>query len=177
MDRFGIETSCKFNIIEKTTNSTAQTSRNCDNSTQERINNSPKCARRSSRLHGTESENGNSVDTLCVSSRSRVVKYDSPILNRTENDDDDSCRDIVKSNTVPSRHSSVSSLSEEGSLISTEDWALLELCITSGIPRHKYHVKGVKVSEGAISGGHEDCEPIPEDNYSVCSYNSYVCKT
>lgn len=183
MNRFaGNATSSNFNCFPgKTTNNIAQTLgqtlRNCDNGAHERINSSPYCARRPSH-HRAENENGNSVDNLGASSRSRVVKYDTRILNRTENDDDDSCRDIAKSNAVPSRHSSVSSLSEEGSLISTEEWSLLELCITSGMPRNKYAVKGVKgANEGAISGSHDECEPIPEDNYSVCSYNSYVCKT
>ncbi|KYQ54191.1 Adenomatous polyposis coli protein [Trachymyrmex zeteki] len=83
----------------------------------------------------------------------------------------------LKSNTIPSRQSSMSSFSEEGSLISTEEWALLELCITSGMPRNKCRVKGTKPNESVISNDHEDCEPISEDNYSVCSYNSYVCKT
>lgn len=178
-------TSSNFNCYPgKTTNSMAQASnqmlRNCDNNTRERINNSPHCTRRSSH-HRVESENGNTVDGLCAPARSpRGVKYGAPMLNRTDNYDDDgnsSCRSMAKPNPVPSRHSSASSLSEEGSLISTEEWALLELCITSGMPRNKYSVKGIKPNEGAISGGRDDCEPIPEDNYSVCSYSSYVCKT
>ncbi|XP_032679255.1 adenomatous polyposis coli homolog isoform X2 [Odontomachus brunneus] len=178
-------TSSNFNCYPgKATTSMAQASsqilRNCDNNTRERINNSPYCNRRSPH-HRVESENGNTVDSLCASARSpRGVKYGAPIFNRTENYGDDGnslCRSMAKPNTVPSRHSSASSLSEEGSLISTEEWALLELCITSGMPRNKYSVKGMKPNEGAISGGRDDCEPIPEDNYSVCSYNSYVCKT
>lgn len=163
-----------------TSSSTAQTSgetlKNCDNGTRERINNSPHCARRSPLRH-TESQNGNFVDNLYM--RSRDMKC-VPICNRIQNTDGYACKNHnpVKSNTVPSRHSSVNSLSEEGSLISTEEWALLELCITSGMPRNKCHVKGTKPNESAISNGHDDCdEPISEDNYSVCSYNSYVCKT
>lgn len=177
-------TSSNFNcypgkVMNSMTQTSNQTLRNCDNNTCERINNSPYCAHISPHYRA-ESENGNAVDGLCTSSRSlRFIKYSTPIVNRTENDDDDgnSCRNMAKSNTVPSRHSSVSSLSEEGSLISTEEWALLELCITSGMPKKKYSVKGIKSNEEEISGGREDCEPISEDNHSICSYNSYVCKT
>lgn len=151
-----------------------QTLRSCDHGVRERINNSPCCARRSP-LRYTESENGNtSINNLCVSVRSRVVKC-APILNRTENNDC-RCRNTTKSTAVPSRHSSASSLNEEASLISTEEWALLELCITSGMPRNKYRVKASRPSEGAIPNGHDDCEPVPDDNYSVHSYN-YICKT
>lgn len=176
--------SSNFNCYPGKTSNMVQVSgqmlRNCDNNAGERINNSPYCARRS--LHQVaESENGNTVDGLCASSRSpRGVKCSAPMLSRTENYDDDGnslCRNMAKSDTMPSRHSSASSLSEDGSLISTEEWALLELCITSGIPGNKYSVKGVKPNEGAISSARDDCEPLPEDNYSVCSYNSYVCKT
>lgn len=180
-------TPSNFNCYpEKATNSMMQISsqmlRNCDNSARERMTNSPYYVRRSPHYRA-ESENGNIVDGPCTSSRSpRVVKYGAPIVNRMEHDDDDgnnSCRNMAKSNTpiVPSRHSSVSSLSEDGSLISTEELALLELCITSGMPKNKCSVKGIKPNEGAISGGRDDCEPISEDSYSVCSYNSYVCKT
>lgn len=152
-----------------------QTLKTCDNGTRDRRNNSPHCTRRSPLRH-VENQNGNFVDNLCM--RSRDVKC-VPICNRIQNDDDYACKNhsIMKSNTVPSRHSSASSLSEEGSLISTEEWALLELCITSGMPRNKCRVKGIKPNESAISNGHDDCESIPEDNYSVCSYNSYICKT
>ncbi|KZC08828.1 PREDICTED: adenomatous polyposis coli protein-like [Dufourea novaeangliae] len=98
----------------------------------------------------------------------------SPISNGTDNDDDDQCRGTTKSNVAPSRHSSVSSLSEESSLGSIEEWALLELCIIAGMPRNKYRLKGMKSAEGS---SHEERDTIPEDNYSICSYNSYVCKT
>jgi len=153
-----------------------ETLRNYDNGVRERINNSPCCARRSP-LRYAESENSNtSVNNLCVSVRSRVVKCGAPIFNRTENNDC-TCRNTMKSNAVPSRHSSASSLNEEASLISTEEWALLELCITSGMPRNKCRIKSTRPSEGAIPNGHDDCEPVPEDNYSVRSYNSYICKT
>lgn len=180
-----------FNYFpEKVTSSNiAQTSgqitlKNCDNGTRERINNSPHCVRRSpncvrrSPLRHTESQNGNFVDNLCMPLQSRDVKC-MPICNRIQNNDDYTCKNhnTVKSNTIPSRQSSMSSFSEEGSLISTEEWALLELCITSGMPRNKCRVKGTKPNESVISNDHEDCEPISEDNYSVCSYNSYVCKT
>lgn len=148
--------------------------RNCDNGTRERINNSPYCARRSSFRHA-ESENGNSVDNHCVPARSRVVKC-APVCSRTENNDDYACKSTANA-AVPLRHSSVSSIGEADSRISTQEWALLELCITSGMPTNKYRVKGMKPSESAISNGHDDCEPIPEDNYSVCSYNSYIFKT
>ncbi|XP_029165349.1 adenomatous polyposis coli homolog [Nylanderia fulva] len=126
-----------------------QTSRNCDNETRERINNSPHCTRRASFRHA-ESENGNSVDDYACKSTG---------------------------NPVAARHISVSAVGEADSRISTQEWALLELCITSGMPANKYRVKGMKSSESAISNGHDDCEPIPEDNYSVCSYNSYIFKT
>lgn len=181
IDRFtGNATSGNFNCFPRKTmnnlvQTSGQTSRSYHNNTRERINNSSYCAQRPS-YHRTESENSNPVDNLCVSLRSRVIKYGAPVLNRIENDDDDSCRNVVKTNVVPSRHSSVNSLSEESSLISTEEWALLEFCITSGMPRNKYSVKGIKPNEDVISGGRDDCESIPEDNYSVCSYNSYVCK-
>ncbi|OAD52517.1 Adenomatous polyposis coli protein [Eufriesea mexicana] len=118
--------------------------------------------------HGTINENIPSV------SRSDIPNCRSPILNGTDNDDDEPCRNIIKSNVVPSRHSSVSSLSEEGSLGSIEEWALLELCISSGMPRNKYRLKGMKNTEGNVN---EDRDGIAEDNYSICSYNSYVCKT
>ncbi|XP_019697613.1 adenomatous polyposis coli homolog isoform X2 [Harpegnathos saltator] len=184
-DRFAENaTSSNFNCYGKATNSMAQTSsqtlRNCDSIMCERINNSPYCIRRSSHQR-SQSENCNAVDGTFVSLQSsHVAKYGAPTLNKTEHDDDDSNlsgRNILKSNAAPSRQSSVSSLCEESSLISTDEWALLELCITSGMPRNKYSVKGMKSNEGTISGGRDDCEPIPEDNYSVCSYNSYVCKT
>ncbi|XP_011870603.1 PREDICTED: adenomatous polyposis coli homolog [Vollenhovia emeryi] len=176
--RFTRSVSGNFNHFpgKATSSSTAQTSgqtlKHCDNGTRDRINNSPHCTRRSPLRH-TESQNGNFVDNLCM--RSRDVKC-GPMCNRVQNDDEYTCKthNTVKSNTVPSRHSSGSSLSEEGS---TEEWALLELCITSGIPRSKCQVKGSKPDENAISNSHDDCEPIPEDNYSVCSYNSYICKT
>lgn len=149
-----------------------QTLKNCDNGIRERINNSPHCARRSPLRH-IESQNGNFIDNLCI--RSRDVKC-VPICNKIQNDDY-ACKNhnTVKSNAVPLRHSSANYLSEENSLISTEEWAQLELCITSG--RNKCHVKGIKSNESVISNSYDDCEPIPEDNYSVCSYNSYVCKT
>lgn len=146
--------------------------RNCDNGIRERTNNSPYCSRRSFRH--AESENGNSVDNHCVSTRSRVVKC-APVCSKTENNDD--CASKSTSNAVPLRHSSVNSISEADARISTQEWALLELCITSGMPTNKYRVKGMKPNESAISNVHDDCEPIPEDNYSVCSYNSYVFKT
>ncbi|XP_014484411.1 PREDICTED: adenomatous polyposis coli homolog isoform X2 [Dinoponera quadriceps] len=183
-DRF-IEnaTSSNFNCYpDKATNNMAQTSsqtsRNSDSNAREKINNSPHCARRSPH-HRVESENVNTTVDGPSSRSPRVANCGASMVNRTENDEDDSsCRNMTKLNAVPSCHSSVSSHSEEGSLISTEEWALLELCITSAMPRNKYSVKGIKPNEGAgISGGHDDCEPIPEDNYSVCSYNSYVCKT
>ncbi|XP_072753559.1 uncharacterized protein [Anoplolepis gracilipes] len=162
----------------RTTNSSiaqsGQMLRNCDNGTRERINNSPYCARRSSFRH-TESENGNSVDNHCISARSRVMKC-APVCNKTENTDDYTCKSTV--NMMPLRHSSMNSTSEENSRISTQEWALLELCITSGMSTNKYRVKGMKPTESVISNGrHDECEPIPEDNYSVCSYNSYVFKT
>lgn len=159
-----------------TSNSVAQSGqmlRNCDNGTRERMNNSPYCAQRSSFRHA-ESENGNSVDNHCVSARSRVVKCP-PVCSRTENNDDYACKSTA--NAVPLRHSSVNSICEADSQISTQEWALLELCITSGMPANKYRVKGMKPSESAISNGYDDCEPIPEDDYSGCSYNSYVFKT
>ncbi|XP_017890829.1 adenomatous polyposis coli protein-like [Ceratina calcarata] len=105
--------------------------------------------------------------------RSEVPNCRSPVLHGADNDDDEPYRNVVKSNVAPSRHSSVSSLSEEGSLGSIEEWALLELCISSGMPRNKYRLKGIK-NEGNVN---EDRETIAEDNYSICSYNSYVCKT
>lgn len=176
--RYARNVPSNFNCFPgRATNSVAhisgQTLRNCDNGMRERINNSPCCARRSP-LRYAESENRNTtVNNLCVSVRSRVVKCGAPIFNRTESNDC-TCRSVMKSNAVPSRHSSASSLNEEAS---TEEWALLELCITSGMPRNKYRVKATRSSEGAISNGHDDCEPVPEDNYSVRSYNSYICKT
>ncbi|XP_078042764.1 uncharacterized protein LOC144473078 [Augochlora pura] len=115
--------------------------------------------------HGI-SENG--------SSRFQVPNCRSPISNGTDNDDEEICRGTTKSNVAPSRHSSVSSLSEEGSLGSIEEWALLELCIVAGMPRNKYRLKSMKAAEGS---SHEERDTIPEDNYSICSYNSYVCKT
>ncbi|XP_076683576.1 uncharacterized protein LOC143376791 [Andrena cerasifolii] len=118
--------------------------------------------------HGSVNENGSS------GSRSQVPNCRSPISNGTDNDDDEPCRGTAKSNVGPSRHSSVSSLSEEGSLGSIEEWALLELCISSGMPRNKYRLKGMKAAEGS---NHEERDTIAEDNYSICSYNSYVCKT
>nr|XP_033332657.1 adenomatous polyposis coli protein-like [Megalopta genalis] len=108
------------------------------------------------------------------SSRSQVPNCRSPISNGTDNDDEEICRGTTKSNVAPSRHSSVSSLSEEGSLGSIEEWALLELCIVAGMPRNKYRLKSMKAAEGS---SHEERDTIPEDNYSICSYNSYVCKT
>lgn len=149
-----------------------QISRNCDNGTRERINSSPYCAQRSSFRHA-ESENGNSVNNHCVPARSRVVKC-APVCNKVENNDY-ACKSTA--NIVPLRHSSVNSISEPDARISTQEWALLELCINSGMPTNKYRVKGMKPSESTISNGHDDSEPIPEDNYSVCSYNSYVFKT
>lgn len=179
--RFARNVSSNFNYFpgKATSSNIAQTSsqtlKNCDNGTRDRINNSPHCTRRLPLRH-MESQNGNFVDNLCMQSRDMKCV---PICNRIQNDDDYACKNhsTMKSNTVPSRHSSVSSLSEEGSLISTEELALLELCITSGMPRNKCHIKGTKPNESAISNGHDDCDPTPEDNYSVCSYNSYVCKT
>ncbi|XP_011642213.1 adenomatous polyposis coli homolog isoform X1 [Pogonomyrmex barbatus] len=178
--RFAKNVPSNFNYFpEKATSSnvaqTGQMLKNSDNITRERINNSPHCARRSPLRH-TENRNNITVDNFCMPLRSRVVKC-VPTFNRIENDDDYTCKNhnTIKSNTMPSRHSSISSLNEESSLISTEEWALLELCITSG--RNKCRLKGTKPNESTISNGHDDCEPIPEDNYSVCSYNSYVCKT
>lgn len=181
--RFVRNVSGNFNYFsgKATSSNTSQTSgqtlKTCDNGTRDsmrHINNSPHCVQRSPLRH-TESQNGNFVDTLCM--RSRDVKC-VPSCNRIQNDDC-ACKNhnIMKTNTVPSHHSSVNSFSEEGPLISTEEWALLELCITSGMPRNKCRVKGTKPNESAISNSHDDCEPIPEDNYSVCSYNSYICKT
>ncbi|CAK9818330.1 Adenomatous polyposis coli protein [Anthophora plagiata] len=91
--------------------------------------------------------------------RSEIPNCRSPISNGTDNDDDESCRSTIKPNVVLSRHSSVSSLSED-------EWALLKLCISSGMPRTKYRLKGMKNAEGNI---HEDRDTIVEDNYSVCS--------
>ncbi|XP_076299236.1 uncharacterized protein LOC143218119 [Lasioglossum baleicum] len=108
------------------------------------------------------------------SSRHQVPNCRSPVSNGTDNDDEEVCRGTMRSNVAPSRHSSVSSLSEEGSLGSIEEWALLELCIVAGMPRNKYRLKGMKSAEGS---SHEERDTIPEDNYSICSYNSYVCKT
>ncbi|KAL6440387.1 hypothetical protein ACFW04_003135 [Cataglyphis niger] len=147
--------------------------RNCDNGTRERINSSPYCAQRSSFRH-TESENGNSLDNHCVSARSRIVKC-APVCNKVENNDY-ACKSTANG-VVPLRHNSANSISEADARISTQEWALLELCINSGMPTNKYRIKGMKSSESAISNGHDDNEPIPEDNYSVCSYNSYVFKT
>jgi len=179
--RFARNISGNFNYFPgKTTSSniahSGQTLKNCDNGTRERINNLPYCARRS--LRHIENQNGNFVNNLCMPLRSRDMKC-MPICNRIQNNDDYMCKNhnTMRSNIVSSRHSSASSLSEESSLISTEEWALLELCITSGMPRNKCRVKEIKPNESAISNGHDDCEPIQEDNYSVCSYNSYVCKT
>ncbi|XP_070152319.1 adenomatous polyposis coli homolog [Polyergus mexicanus] len=149
-----------------------QISRNCDNGTRERINSSPYCAQKSSFRHA-ESENGNSVDNHYVSARSRVVKC-APVCSKIENNDY-ACKSTA--NIMPFRHSSVNSISEADARISTQEWALLELCINSGMPTNKYRIKGMKPSESAISNGHDDSEPIPEDNYSVCSYNSYIFKT
>nr|XP_031829784.1 adenomatous polyposis coli protein-like [Nomia melanderi]XP_031829785.1 adenomatous polyposis coli protein-like [Nomia melanderi] len=118
--------------------------------------------------HEQSVENGLSV------SRGQVPNCRSPISNATDNDDEEICRGTMKSSMAPSRHSSVSSLSEEGSLGSIEEWALLELCIVAGMPRNKYRLKGMKAAE---AGSHEERDTIPEDNYSICSYNSYVCKT
>lgn len=137
----------------------------------ERTNSQPSNTRKfpqSDHEHSTINENISSV------SRSDIPNCRSPISNGTDNDDDESCRNIIKSNVVPSRHSSVSSLSEEGSLGPIEEWALLELCISSGMPRNKYRLKGMKNTEGNVN---EDRDGIAEDNYSICSYNSYVCKT
>lgn len=114
------------------------------------------------------SENGLSV------SRGQVPTCRSPISNGMDNDDEEMCRSTTKSSMAPSRHSSVSSLSEEGSLGSIEEWALLELCIVAGMPRNKYRLKGIKAAE---ANSHEERDTLPEDNYSICSYNSYVCKT
>nr|XP_012231160.1 PREDICTED: adenomatous polyposis coli protein-like isoform X2 [Linepithema humile] len=164
--RYARNVSSNFNCFPgRATSSAAQTSgqtlRNCDNGARERINNSPCCARRSP-LRYVESENSNtSVNNLCVSVRSRVVKC-GPSIFRAENNDC-TCRNTMKSSAMPSRHSSASSLNEEAS---TEEWALLELCITSGMPRNKYRVKATRSSEGAIPNGHDDCEAVPEDNYS-----------
>lgn len=107
-------------------------------------------------------------------SRSQIPNCRSLISNGTDNDEDELCRNTMKLNVAPSRHSSVSSLSEEGSLGSIEEWALLELCISSGMPKTKYGFKGMKGTEG---NNHEEHDTIAEDNYSICSYNSYVCKT
>lgn len=175
--RFARNVSGNFNYFpgKATSSNTAQTSgqtlKNYDNGTRERINHSPHCTRRSPLRH-TENQNGNFIDNLCM--RSRDVKS-VPICNRIQNDDEYAYKNhnTVKSNTIPLRHSSASSLSEDSSLISTEELAQLELCITSG--RNKCRVKGIKSNESVISNGYDDCEP-PEDNYSVCSYNSYVCK-
>ncbi|XP_076652002.1 uncharacterized protein LOC143358611 [Halictus rubicundus] len=108
------------------------------------------------------------------SSRHQVPNCRSPVSNGNDNDDEEMCRGTTRSNVPPSRHSPVSSLSEEGSLGSIEEWALLELCIVAGMPRNKYRLKGMKSAEGS---SHEERDTIPEDNYSICSYNSYVCKT
>ncbi|KAL0113058.1 hypothetical protein PUN28_012348 [Cardiocondyla obscurior] len=101
-----------------------QTLKTCDNGMRDRINNSPHCARRSP-LHYSESQNGNFPDSSYM--RSRDMKY-VPICSRIQNDDDYTCKNhnAMKSNTMPSRHSSINSLNEEGSLISSEEWTLLE---------------------------------------------------
>ncbi|XP_053982611.1 adenomatous polyposis coli protein-like [Hylaeus volcanicus] len=137
----------------------------------ERVNPSALCNRKYSQ---TEQDHGSVNENSSTPLRSRVPNCRSPISNGTDNDDDEPCRNSVKSNVAPSRHSSVSSLSEEGSLGSIEEWALLELCISSGMPRNKYRLKTIKGSEGS---NHEERDTIAEDNYSICSYNSYVCKT
>ncbi|CAL7942259.1 unnamed protein product [Xylocopa violacea] len=129
------------------------------------------CARKIAQL---EHEHNSTNDNVQNISRTEVPNCRSPILNTADNDDDESCRNTMKSNVVPSRHSSVSSLSEEGSLGSIEEWALLELCISSGMPRNKCRLKGMKNTDG---NAREDRDTIAEDNYSICSYNSYVCKT
>ncbi|XP_020281440.1 adenomatous polyposis coli protein-like isoform X2 [Pseudomyrmex gracilis] len=158
--------------------SSSQTSRHCDSVPRERtMNNSPCSARRLPSLRNAESENGNPVDSLCVSVRSRVVKYNAPIFNRTDNYDDYACKHTLKFNAVvPSRHNSaMNPVSEENAMTSIEEWNLRKVTITSAMLRNKYGVKGIKSNEGA--SGHDDYEQIPDDNYSVCSYNSYICKT
>ncbi|KAG7197001.1 hypothetical protein KM043_017537 [Ampulex compressa] len=118
------------------------------------------------------------VESLPLSTQAEVPKCRSPVLSGTANEEDEAFRAVAKSNVVSSRHSSVSSLSEEGSSLgSIEEWALLELCISSGIPKNKYRRKGTKGNEKSITNNKEECETITEDNYSICSYNSYVCKT
>lgn len=131
--------------------------------TYERTNRMPLCARKFSQ---SEHENNNTNENILSTSRSEIPNCRSPILNG-ENDDDELRRTTTKSNVVPSRHSFVSSLSEESSLGSIEEWAFLELCISSGMPKNKYRLKGMKNTEGNVN----------EDNCSICSYNSYVCKT
>lgn len=155
----------------------SQTSRHCDSVPRERtMNNSPCSARRLPSLRNAESENNNPVDSLCVSVRSRLVKYNAPIFNRTENYDDYACKHAMKFNAVPSRqNSAANSVSEENAMTSIEEWNLRKVTITSAMLRNKYGVKGIKSNEGA--SGHDDYEQIPDDNYSVCSYNSYICKT
>ncbi|KOC67917.1 Adenomatous polyposis coli protein [Habropoda laboriosa] len=106
-----------------------------------------------------EHEHNSINENILSVSRSEIPNCRSPISNGTDNDDDESCRSTIKSNVVLSRHSSVSSLSEE-------EWALLKLCISSGMPRNKYRLKGVKNAEGNT---HEDRDTIVEDNYSICS--------
>ncbi|XP_076232807.1 uncharacterized protein LOC143178175 [Calliopsis andreniformis] len=124
-------------------------------------------------LH-SEHEHSNINENSLSISRSQIPNCRSPISNGVDNDEEELCRSAMKLSVAPSRHSSVSSLSEEGSLGSIEEWALLELCISSGMPKNKYRIKTMK---GVESNSHEERETIPEDNYSICSYNSYVCKT
>lgn len=162
-------TSCTFHPA-KVQESRRHIVKNGGISTYERTNPVPSYTRKF--LH-SEHEHNSMNENILNTSRSEIPNCRSPVLN-VENDDDEPCRSITKSNIVPSRHSSVSSLSEEGSLGSIEEWALLELCISSGMPRNKYRLKGMKNTEGNVN---EDCDTIAEDNYSICSYNSYVCKT
>lgn len=163
-------TSCTFHTAKALENRRSVI-KNCEINAYEKTNSS---ASYNKKFSHAEHEHSNINENNLRATRSQVPNCRSPILNGTDNDDDESCRNTMKSNVVPSRHSSVSSLSEEGSLGSIEEWALLELCISSGMPRNKYRLKGIKGAEGS---NHEERDTIAEDNYSICSYNSYVCKT
>ncbi|XP_033364970.1 adenomatous polyposis coli protein-like isoform X1 [Bombus vosnesenskii] len=155
-------TSCTFHSM-KVQENRKHIVKNSGINTYERTN---RMALYTKKFSQSEHENNNMNENILSTSRSEIPNCRSPILNG-ENDDDELRRNTTKSNVVPSRHSSVSSLSEESSLGSIEEWAFLELCISSGMPRNKYRLKGMKNTEGNVN----------EDSCSICSYNSYVCKT
>lgn len=128
------------------------------------------------------------MSNLSLSPRREVALQDSRETNELEEErisrsfatpeklegDEVPCMVINHNCTVPSRHSSVASLSDCESLGSNEEWALLDMCISSGMKPTNFDNSENDIENNQVLNVSSQDN---DDNFSVCSYNSYICKT